>query len=93
MICNKFLKKYILYYIQLLYTHVSATPNSHLLDNVRVEEREVDDQHRQESVNAAINILNSDINNRMHDINPTQQEDVDSIIMYVIQLSIYKYLS
>ena len=52
-----------------------------------MEEREVDDQHRQESVNAAVNILNSDINNRMHDINPTQQDDVDSIIMYV-----YNYL-
>jgi enolase len=52
-----------------------------------VEEREVDDQHRQESVNAAVNILNSDINNRMHDINPSQQDDVDSIIMYV-----YNYL-
>ena len=52
-----------------------------------MEEREVDDQHRQESVNAAVNILNSDINNRMHDINPSQQDDVDSIIMYV-----YNYL-
>lgn len=52
-----------------------------------MEEREVDDQHRQESVNVAVNILNSDINNRMHDINPSQQDDVDSIIMYV-----YNYL-
>lgn len=53
-----------------------------------MEEREVDDQHRQENVNAAVNILNSDINNRVHDINPAQQEDVDSIIMYV-----YNFLS
>lgn len=66
---------------KLLYTHVSSTTNSSLLDNVRVEEREVDDQQRQENISAAINILNSDINNRIHATDPTQQDEVDRVIM------------
>lgn len=66
---------------KLVYTHVSATPNSSLLDNVRVEEREVDDQKRQENISAALTILNHDINNRVNATNPTQQDEVDNIIM------------
>lgn len=73
----------IIFFIQLVYTHVSATPNSSLLDNVRVEEREVDDQKRQENISAALTILNHDINNRVNATNPTQQDEVDDIIMYV----------
>lgn len=66
---------------RLISTHVSATPNSSLLDNAKVEEREVDDQRRQENINAALTILNTDINNRIHGTNPSKQDVVDSIIM------------
>ncbi|XP_033756351.1 enolase 4-like isoform X4 [Pecten maximus] len=66
--------------LRLSATVVSPSPNSHLSDNTKPEDREGDDTERQNSVTAAVNILNTDLNNRLTGLDPAQQQEVDNVV-------------
>ncbi|XP_021355535.1 enolase 4-like isoform X1 [Mizuhopecten yessoensis] len=66
--------------LRLSATVVSPTPNSHLPDNTKPEDREADDTERQNSVTAAVSILNTDLNNRLTGLDPAQQQEVDNVV-------------
>ncbi|XP_060075515.1 enolase 4-like [Ylistrum balloti] len=66
--------------LRLSATVVSPSPNSHLPDNTKPEDREADDTERQNSVTAAVNILNTDLNNRLTGLDPAQQQEVDDVV-------------
>ncbi|XP_069140387.1 enolase 4-like isoform X2 [Argopecten irradians] len=66
--------------VRLSATVVSPSPNSHLPDNTKPEDREGDDTERQNSVTAAVNILNTDLNNRLTGLDPAQQQEVDNVV-------------
>ncbi|XP_061194453.1 enolase 4-like isoform X1 [Saccostrea echinata] len=61
-------------------TVLNSSTNSSLPENTKPEEREEEDKSREASVEAAIALLNGDINNRLQGVDPALQSDVDNIL-------------
>lgn len=60
---------------------VSSSSNSSLPENTKPEDREEEDKAREAAVEAAIALLNGDINTRLQGVDPALQSDVDKILM------------
>eukprot|EP00105_Crassostrea_gigas_P036773 XP_019920921.1 PREDICTED: enolase 4-like isoform X4 [Crassostrea gigas] len=60
---------------------VSSSSNSSLPENTKPEDREEEDKAREAGVEAAIALLNGDINTRLQGVDPALQSDVDKILM------------
>ena len=71
---------FLLYNRQLFSNCISPSPNSHLLDNARLEDRETEDQKKVESVKTAIGHIGREISARLKDMKPTQQAEMDNIV-------------
>ena len=69
---------------------ISSSPNSHLLDNAKLDEREAEDQRKAESVRTAITYINNEICAKLKGMQPGQQQDADSIVSLVL-LHYYTY--
>lgn len=61
---------------------MSSSSNSSLPENTKPEDREEEDKAREAGVEAAIALLNGDINTRLQGVDPALQSDVDKILMY-----------
>lgn len=70
-----------LYLLQLSASIVSSSTNSSLPENTKPEDREEEDKSREAAVEAAIALLNGDINTRLQGVDPGLQSDVDNILM------------
>lgn len=71
---------------KLFSTCISPSPNSHLLDNAKMEDRETEDQRKAESVKTAINYINGEIASKLLDMKPTQQKEMDAIVTLYMQM-------
>lgn len=60
---------------------VSSSSNSSLPENTKPEDREEEEKSREAGVEAAIALLNGDINTRLQGVDPALQSDVDQILM------------
>lgn len=60
---------------------VSSSSNSSLPENTKPEDREEEEKFREAGVEAAIALLNGDINTRLQGVDPALQSDVDQILM------------
>lgn len=60
---------------------VSSSSNSLLPENTKPEDREEEEKSREAGVEAAIALLNGDINTRLQGVDPALQSDVDQILM------------
>lgn len=60
---------------------VSSSSNSSLPENTKPEDREEEEKSREADVEAAIALLNGDINTRLQGVDPALQSDVDQILM------------
>lgn len=60
---------------------MSSSSNSSLPENTKPEDREEEDKAREAGVEAAIALLNGDINTRLQGVDPALQSDVDKILM------------
>ncbi|XP_022344151.2 enolase 4-like isoform X4 [Crassostrea virginica] len=60
---------------------VSSSTNSSLPENTKPEDREEEDKSHEAAVEAAIALLNGDINTRLQGVDPGLQSDVDNILM------------
>jgi enolase len=67
---------------QMMSSCISPSPNSHLLDNAKMEERETEDQRKAESVKIAISYINKEINDKLKGMKPFQQKEMDALITY-----------
>lgn len=60
---------------------VSSSSNSSLPENTKPEDREEEEKSREAGVEAAIALLNGDINTRLQGVDPALQSDVDKLLM------------
>lgn len=60
---------------------MSSSSNSLLPENTKPEDREEEEKSREAGVEAAIALLNGDINTRLQGVDPALQSDVDQILM------------
>ncbi|KAK7110143.1 enolase 4-like [Littorina saxatilis] len=67
-------------------TCVSPSPNSHLMDNAKLEEREADDQRKAESVKMAISYIGDEISTKLKGMKPNQQMEIDALIGLYMQM-------
>lgn len=65
---------------------VSPSPNTHLLDNAKLEDRETYDQKRAESVKAAMNYINTEISSKIKDMKPVEQSQIDALLTLYMQM-------
>ncbi|XP_076436308.1 enolase 4-like isoform X2 [Babylonia areolata] len=65
---------------------ISPSPSTFLMDNAKLEERETEDQRKVESVKAAISYIGGEVSAKLKDLKPTQQSEVDSLILLYIQM-------
>ncbi|KAK6185600.1 hypothetical protein SNE40_007799 [Patella caerulea] len=65
---------------QCVSTVVSPSPVSHVLENAKIEEREAEETERKEDIQACLDLIQTELNNKLNGLDPCQQTDIDTLI-------------
>ncbi|ESO95150.1 hypothetical protein LOTGIDRAFT_203892 [Lottia gigantea] len=63
-----------------LATVVSSNPQPHVLDNGKTEDKEKEEQERKEDIEAGIELIESEISEKLKELDPCHQQEIDQLL-------------